>query len=196
MNKFLICGILVFILSYSIIPDVSSYIPPTKAFEKLFIGSNHVEAKSYLGGLNVTCTGVSCTLTNGTTRPSLSISTSVQVPQIVNNTALKNKSTSISTSNLYTTLASGVYRVSVFQEITTSGASGTLSTQIAWTDETGTTQGINPASNLSVTSVNTFTQGTAYLDVQSSTNITMQSTLSGITGSPVYNVFITVEKLS
>ena len=172
------------------IPHADSYIPPTKAFEKLFIGTNHIEAKTWNGNLNVTCSGISCSLINGT-NPELHLSSLGNVK-----VSIKNHSGSINATNLLTAPSSGLYRVSVYQNIVTSDVSGSLSSTIAWTDEDSLTRGLSPANNISFVTSSNFSQGTIFIDVQSGTNITYQSTVSGTAGSPTYDLYITLEKVA
>ena len=190
MKKFILLTILVFIISYSIIPVASSYIPPTKAFENLLSNNQHIEAKSWNGQLNITCSGINCTLTNGTTAPSLSISTTGNTK-----VSIKNQTGSIGSTNLLTAPSSGLYRVSIYQNVVTSDVSGSLSSTIAWTDEDSLTRGLSPAANISFVSASNFSQGSIVIDAQSGTNITYQTTVSGTAGSPKYSIFISVEKI-
>lgn len=115
---------------------------------------------------------------------------------IVNTVSLKNQTTNIGLTSLYTSGSNTQYRISVYQVDTQSAIAGTLSTVISWTDEAGLSQTQSPAPDLSVSLLGGFSNGASYIDVKSGTTIKYQTSLSGVTGNPQYNLFITVEKLS
>lgn len=69
------------LISISIIPNAfpytDSFIPPTIAFSKIYSGANHIQAKNYYGKVNITAgAGITVSVTNGTTAPSITIANS------------------------------------------------------------------------------------------------------------------------
>lgn len=110
-----------------------------------------------------------------------------------------NQGSSIGTTTLYTTSSAypvntpGALRVSVYQQCITTGAAGTLSTTISWTDQVGATSA-TPASTLALTGTGRDS-GSVFIGVSGSTTISFSTTLSGVIGSPKYNILIIVERL-
>ena len=181
------------IVIIAVMPHADSYIPPTAAFEKIFGSNQHIEAFDYAGNLTLIGNGISISVSNGTGnhKPTI-LFNSTNINIIISQ---KNHTGSITTTNMLTVPTSGLYRISVYQNIVNTDTSGTLSTQIAWTDENSLTHGLNPASDISFVTASNFSQGSIFIDVKSGTNITYQSTVSGVTGTPKYSVFISLEKI-
>jgi hypothetical protein len=199
-------------------------IPPTPAISKIITDNGTIQSMNYsttlsiLGGNNTKVLGNNITKTitiygmNGTqgiqgvTGPQGPIGlTGPQGPTgpagptdlhpiIVNQTSLVNQTSNIGLVTLYTPNATGTYRVSVYQVDTQSSLAGTLSTTISWIDDSGT-QTQKPAGDISLTLLTSFSNGISYIEAKTGTNITYQTTLSGVTGTPKYSLYITVERL-
>lgn len=200
-NQIMICLFILVLGSVSIVPFAYSsyqdYIPPTRAFEKFWMGLTHIEAGSYLGGINYTCTGCTITGTNGTTRPSINFNIAASnTPLIVSTVSLLNQTSNIGSTTLYTAVNSGTYRVSVYQIDVQSAIAGTLGTTISWTDESNAAQTLKPAADVNVALLHGFSQGSIFIDVKAGSAIKYTTSLSGVTGSPLYNLMISTEKLS
>lgn len=73
MNKLEISAIIGLVIVLALIPPADSYIPPTRAFEKFFVGSQHIEAKNYMGNLTWIGSGISIALSNGTHTPTITL---------------------------------------------------------------------------------------------------------------------------
>lgn len=98
--------------------------------------------------------------------------------------------------------ADGWYEVSVYLAMTTAGSAGTISQLLQWTDAdsntataataigqtTATTLGWSAASG-----TNSFKS--AVMKAKASTAINISTTFSGVTGSPVYNLYVVVKRL-
>lgn len=190
----------IIMIAFFLVPVQAINIPPTPAIPEIITDNGIVQAMNYSTTIIIHGTNGTKVFGNNTTKTitiyGSNSSTVSTLPIVVSQVALTMQQNSINATNLYTPIINDVYRVSVYQVDSQSAIAGTLSTTITWTDQTGTTQGINPASNLSLISLHGFSQGTAYIDVLGTTNITYQTSLSGVTGTPQYSLYITVEKLS
>lgn len=112
---------------------------------------------------------------------------------VVASVALTGQTTSTGTTELQCnggTCPAGLYRVSVYNVITTANGSSTLTTTIAWTDDSGS-RTATPAAAISTASTN-FSQGVAIVRSASS-GIQYTATRSGSTAA--WALYITVEKL-
>lgn len=107
---------------------------------------------------------------------------------------LTGQTASIGTTTLFTAPSAGPFRVSVYHLCTTAGTAGTLATTIGWNDGS-VAHTIAPAANVALTAVGNFAQGTAYLRVAAGQAITYSTTLTGVSGTPQYSLFIRVEAL-
>jgi hypothetical protein len=107
--------------------------------------------------------------------------------------SLRNQTTSVSGVLLLPSTA-GVYRVGVYQ-LTTSGATaGTLATTVTWTDDAGN-QSASPASNVNLGVLDSFGQGQAILRATTDAAIRYNAVLTGLVGAPVFNLYLTAERL-
>lgn len=88
----------------------------------------------------------------------------------------------------------GTYRMSVYFEVTTVATGGTYGIQALYTDEAKaeTLQLVNTGTVL--TSLGA-TQATAVIRTNGSANVTYKVTVSGITGTPSYTAYATLERL-
>ena len=98
----------------------------------------------------------------------------------------------INTTTIYTPGASGMHRVSVYHLCVTAGT-GTLATTIGWTDDKQA-QSSKPAGNVDVSGAGNAASGNIYIR-STATAITYASAIAGKTGTPVYDLFIVVERL-
>lgn len=171
------------------------HVPPTPAISKIFLpGNKNITANIYND--NFTLKNDTGVMINSFSNHTIEIGIS-KTSQIVSNISLLNQSTVNGTTNLlYTAPTNGVYRVSVYEEPQIAGSSGTISTLITWTDQSAQTRGLTPAPDSSLNGNNHFSQGSIYIDVQGTTNITYQVTIHNPSVGETYNLFITVEKLS
>ena len=171
-----------------------NWIPPVRSFVNIFSGSNHIQPHFVNGNLTLVGNNMNITLSNGTKTPSITFSAFGST--FIGKVSLINQTSSQGPITIYTTPNNGQYLVSAYQVVSQASTAGTLSTSIQWNDETGTSQSQTPASNLSLVTLGSFTNGESFIDAKSGTPIKYQSTLSGITGTPKYDLFITVTKLS
>lgn len=117
-----------------------------------------------------------------------------QKSNIVNQTSLTNQNGNITSSILYKPLQNGDYRVSVYQLNTQSAISASLSTNILWTDN-GASLNQKPASDITFSSTNSFSDGSIYFHAQANQTISFSSNLLVSNGFPKYSLEITVEQL-
>lgn len=173
--------------------NFNSWIPPMPAFNKFIIGSSTIKAGNTYS--NITLTGGSgIGLSADTTHHIITISAAIPSLGVVNNTSYINQTSNIATT-IYHVTSDGVFRISIYQINTQSALAGTLSTALSWTDNTGS-QTQTPAANISVTLLNTFSNGQSYIHAKAGSYISISTSLSGVTGSPKYSLFVTIEKLS
>ena len=112
---------------------------------------------------------------------------------VISNIALTDQGAAIGQTTIFTPSASGVYRVSVYQVMTTAGSGGTLATTIGWTDDEQA-QTSKPASDLDMTSDGTASSGVLFLR-SAVAAIHYTVTTAGIGGSPKFALFILTEQL-
>lgn len=98
----------------------------------------------------------------------------------------------IAASNCYVAPPAGMYRISVYHTSKVALAAGTLATTIRWTDENGA-KSSKPAPDVLLTGTN-FDQGAVVARVASG-NITYETSLTGVVGSPVYSIYVRVENI-
>jgi hypothetical protein len=120
------------------------------------------------------------------------------VPSIPKVSNLTGQSASISTTNLQCTGAtsicpSGVYRINVYLVVTTAGTAGTVVAAVGWNDG-ATVRTITPVSSIAMTAQN-YSSWSLLVRSGGSAHITYSTTVSGATGSPLYSIYVTVERL-
>lgn len=114
---------------------------------------------------------------------------------VVATVALTAQAASIGTTTLYTPVAAGMYRVSVYHLVTTAAtSSGTLNTTIGWTDDESAKTNL-PAAQLDLTVDQSAASGTVFARATAAA-ITYSTTMAGEDGSPKYSLFIVVERLT
>lgn len=118
------------------------------------------------------------------------------VASIVGNIDLSAQAATISDTTIFTPLAAGMYRASVYVEVTTAGTAGTLAVQIKYSDDNGA-QAVDPlpVATLSLAATG-FSQGIIVIRSGSATAIKYNTTATGILGSPRYALKIVLERLS
>lgn len=89
----------------------------------------------------------------------------------------------------------GLYRVTVYTEVTTAATAGTYGIQVLYTDDAKSETLQMVAAGQSMTSLGA-TQGTAVIRTSGSANIAYKVAVTGITGTPSYTAYATLEKLS
>lgn len=104
-----------------------------------------------------------------------------------------NRTTAIGATTLYTPYYSGIYRLVLYYNITTTGAAGTIDPTVSWND--GTTSRTLALPTLDVTTTD-YDQQEIKMRVEAGTNISYAFTFTGVGGTPAYNVFGTLERLS
>lgn len=107
---------------------------------------------------------------------------------------LTGQTASIAATNILTPSEDGLYEVSVLHLVSTAGTAGSLQTKIGWTDEQGAKTRVI-ATDLDL-SYGTDQEGnSAIIRAKSTAAITYQTTVTGATGSPKYDLHINVRKL-
>lgn len=120
--------------------------------------------------------------------------TSGTITSVVASLNLTAQTTAISTATLYTSAATGLYRVSGVIETTTAGSAGTVTVTLGWTDAIGATTTVP---------LNLFTMATTgrsqitpqVIQVNSGEVISYATAVASVIGNPAYTVRLTVEKL-
>ena len=100
----------------------------------------------------------------------------------------------IGTTTLFTPTSTGVFRVSVYIVDTAAGSAGTVSATIGWTDDEQA-QTIS-TSTVPLATLGAFTQSTFFIEATSGNAITYSTAFAGAIGSPMYSLYVTVERLS
>lgn len=108
--------------------------------------------------------------------------------------SLTGQTGNIGTTTIYTPPAAGLYRVSVYQICKVAGSAGTLNTVIGWSDAVGA-KTLSPAADVTLTSTANGATGAAFISSGASA-ITYATTITGGAGSPQYNLYICVERIS
>lgn len=131
--------------------------------------------------------------TNTETYPK--IANTSYVADIVNpGIALTGQTGSIATAAVIPTPeVTGIYRISWVVECTTAGSAGTVVPALNWEDDAGNFT-LSPVTTLSLSTLGRAS-GTQVIRCLSGNDILYNTTVSGATGSPVYALFIKVEKL-
>src|SRR3990167_1223004 len=111
---------------------------------------------------------------------------------IVATVSLTGQTGAIGATTIYTPAASGQYRVSVYHLVTTAGG-GTLTTTIGFTDDEGA-KTIVPASDIDLSVDQQANSGQIFIR-STAVAITYTVTIVGIGGSPVYSLWVVVERL-
>lgn len=116
-------------------------------------------------------------------------------PTRVANYEYMNQTASVGQIVIYTPTQSGMYRVSAYQVVDTSGTAGTLATTIQWTGEDGG-HIRQPVANLNTAVLSSFDEGTIYIRSKGAKEINVSSVLTGVVGNPTYDLFVSVERIS
>ncbi len=122
-----------------------------------------------------------------------SAATWMPIPTGLPGTIYAAQTASIATTALLTPSVDGVYRLSYYLEITTAGISGTLSVVIGWTDENGS-QTNTPVNGVTLAATG-YNQGVIVMRAKTSGSINYAVTLTTAVGSPVYSLYLFLERL-
>lgn len=106
------------------------------------------------------------------------------------------RTTNIATANLVTgnTFTAGLYRCTVYLQITTTAVVPTVQVTIGWTATNGAKTAVVPAAALSFATLAQAT-ATVEMEVAVSTNITYAATITGAIGTGVYALAIRLEAI-
>lgn len=98
---------------------------------------------------------------------------------------------------LFTPTATGMYRVSLATQVTQGGLlnAGSLTVALNWTDDTQG-QTLSPITGVALITSGAFGQSTSVMRVLSGTPIFMTVALGAVTGTPHYNAFGAVERVT
>jgi len=117
------------------------------------------------------------------------------VPSVIGGVISRTAQTAaIGLSNLLsiTPYSSGLYRINYYLDITTVGTAGTIGPQFAWLDNAQVQNAVpTPVSTLA----KNYMSGSLVIYATAGANISYQTNFAGVTGSPQYSFFATVEKL-
>ena len=111
----------------------------------------------------------------------------VSVPQIVYTNSWVGQTTALSGVSLFTPTTTGLFRITVYIEQTTS-PSGAVNGKFTWADSTGSQS--SPMFNSGNANIYSSTTIVAY--ATTSTAISLTTTISG---SPSYNLYVEIEAL-
>jgi hypothetical protein len=144
------------------------------------------------------------TITNGvwTTYNNATV-TGMGTPPIYQSVSSPGNTGSITTTNLQcggSVCLAGTYRATVYMVCTTAGTSSsdTLAVTLGWNDGTASrtaTAGSNGMPANIICNATNFAQGSTILQADGSHNITYAFALGATTGSPVYAVYVNLERL-
>lgn len=113
---------------------------------------------------------------------------------VVATVQLTAQAASIGTTTIYTPSVAGLFRVNVYHICSTAGGAGTLDTIISWNDGVSG-KSYAPANTVTLTSTNNGDTGMSFISSGASA-ITYASTITGGAGSPKFDLYIVVEKLT
>jgi hypothetical protein len=86
-----------------------------------------------------------------------------------------------------------MFRLSYYVETIVTGSIGTLALAFGWTDENGV-QTATPVSSLSLTTTG-YASGEIIVHAKTTGTINYTVTLTGVVGSPQYNLYVFLERL-
>lgn len=115
------------------------------------------------------------------------------IAAVITSVSLTGQTAAISTTTLYTPIATAFFRVSVYMIVTTTGT-GTLSCTIGWTDSVGA-KTISPAGNVDLSVASSGATGISFI-VADPAAITYETAIAGLAGNPVYSLYIVLEQLA
>lgn len=115
------------------------------------------------------------------------------VSSVVGDVSLTGQNTSLGPTTIFTPVNPGTYRASVYLVISTAGTAGTLSATISWTDDVQAQS--TTTTTVALATSGAFVQQTIYLRSVASA-ISYSTTLTGVLGSPVYAIFVDLERIS
>lgn len=111
---------------------------------------------------------------------------------IVATVNLTAQAAAITTTTFFTPGGFGLFRVNVYMKCSVVGV-GTLSCTIVWTDEVSG-ESVSPAGTVDLSSTNNGSTGMTFL-ASGASAITYATAISGLSGSPKYDIFIVLEQL-
>lgn len=112
---------------------------------------------------------------------------------LLGSVSLTGQTADINTTTIATLPATGVYRATVYQVITSAGSTGTLTTTLNWTDLVGN-RSATPGGALSVLSTGQ-SNGSVIFQGENGSAVTYSTDLTSLLGSPAYAVYISLERL-
>lgn len=160
--------------------------------EPLVFGTNNLEAGRFDGDQNLLLNQKITTYHGITT-------TAEGIPYIVNRSVFTGVSTGISAVTLYTTTATGEFRITYYLGMTTTGTLTSIGGTFGWTDQFGLRVVISPVfSTTSTVSTLGFIQGTIPVHCVSGAAISWQSNVGTSTVAPLgtYNAYVLLERMS
>lgn len=120
------------------------------------------------------------------------INSTWQYIEQVTKVTLTGQTGDIGATTLYTPLAAGLFRVSVYMICTTAGT-GTLSLTLGWTDIVGA-KTLKPTADVDLASTANGATGEAFISATTAA-ITYTTAIAGKAGSPQYAVYMSVENI-
>ena len=100
----------------------------------------------------------------------------------------------INSTTLFTPVTDGMYQINVYCSCTTAGSAGTVTPSIGWKDDT-TVQTL-PLAAVSLVTQGTYVQQTFMLKCKAAQPITYAALVAGVTGSPLYSLYVNAVNVS
>lgn len=116
------------------------------------------------------------------------------LPMQLGRTTLTGQTAALSNVALYTPYAAGLYRVSYYMLMTSGGTGGTISLSVNFNDSFTGKSHTSVAINANGTAP-FYTHGMFVFQAAAAAAITYTVTFAGVTGSPVYAVYMTLERI-
>jgi hypothetical protein len=116
----------------------------------------------------------------------------IDLPQVVAQLNLFNQTGAITTTQLYQPFFSAVFRVNYYLVITNPGTAGTFTPQVSYEDLSGIR---TVSGNAAAATAAGFSQG-SFVFQSNLDPFDYSVAASGVTGSPVYSLYMTVERLT
>ena len=88
----------------------------------------------------------------------------------------------------------GMYRLCSYMNLTTAGSAGTIGLRLSWNDSRGN-KVLTPFPDLTVTNADAYGQSCVPVWIPVPTAITYQVVFNTVTGSPVWDAHINIERL-
>lgn len=116
-------------------------------------------------------------------------------PVEVINLPLTGQTAAIASTTLYAvpSAGAGLYRIGAYVVTSTAGTAGTIGVSFGWND--GVQAQSSAALNVNANTLGSVNSATILVRANNSTNITYTVTFTGVTGTPQYTLYLTVETL-